>query len=220
MKDNRPPKELRVLKRGEQREDGLVFWGYSKTAAQGESWLAPDVFAKRLSARKGNEKKYYRENKTRLLEYGEKYREQNKEKMAEYQRQYEKANKERLRKRRAKYRRERYNSDHSYRIEANIRRRISLALEGKAKSANTLELIGCSVDELKSHLESLFSEGMTWDNYGKGGWEMDHIKPCSLFNLSLSEDQQACFNYKNIQPLWRKENRKKSAKYENQKTAL
>lgn len=47
---------------------------------------------------------------------------------------------------------------------------------------------------------------MTWENQGKNGWEIDHIRPCSSFNLEDPEEQRKCFNYKNLQPLWAKDN--------------
>ena len=52
---------------------------------------------------------------------------------------------------------------------------------------------------------------MNWNNYGE--WHIDHIKPCSLFNLELEEEQLECFNYKNLQPLWAIDNIKKGNKY-------
>ena len=54
---------------------------------------------------------------------------------------------------------------------------------------------------------------MTWKNYGE--WHIDHIKPCSKFNLTDEEEQKKCFNYKNLQPLWASENTSKGAKWEN-----
>ena len=51
---------------------------------------------------------------------------------------------------------------------------------------------------------------MSFDNYGL--WELDHIKPISSFNLDNIEEQKKCFNYTNIQPLWKEDNMKKSDK--------
>jgi hypothetical protein len=50
---------------------------------------------------------------------------------------------------------------------------------------------------------------MNWDSYGK--WEIDHIKPCCLFDLTKIRQQKECFNYKNLQPLWKEDNLKKGA---------
>ena len=59
-----------------------------------------------------------------------------------------------------------------------------------------------------------FEPGMTWDNLGKGEgkWQIDHIIPCSYFDLTKEENQRICFNYRNLQPLWAKENNSKKAK--------
>lgn len=53
---------------------------------------------------------------------------------------------------------------------------------------------------------------MSWNNYGKNGWEIDHIIPCSYFDLTKEENQRICFNYRNLQPLWASENNTKKAK--------
>ena len=78
------------------------------------------------------------------------------------------------------------------------------------KEYTHMELIGCSSDELKLHLEIQLKNNMNFDNYGE--WEIDHIKPISLFNLNNENELLECFNYKNLQPLWRAENRRKSNK--------
>ena len=51
-----------------------------------------------------------------------------------------------------------------------------------------------------------FSEGMSWSNHGLYGWHLDHIRPCFTFDLSAPEQQKECFNYKNLRPLWAKDN--------------
>lgn len=70
--------------------------------------------------------------------------------------------------------------------------------------SQTIKLIGCSIEQLKQHLEKQFKLGMSWFNYGK--WHVDHIKPCASFDLTDIEQQKQCFNYTNLQPLWAEEN--------------
>ena len=75
-----------------------------------------------------------------------------------------------------------------------------------------MELIGCTIEEFWNHLEKHFKPGMTWENYGKAGWEMDHIIPCANFDLIVPEQQKQCFHYTNLQPLWVHENMSKGKK--------
>lgn len=100
---------------------------------------------------------------------------------------------------RNKQRREKYSNDPENRMLVLLRGRLYAALNGINKSASTIELLGCTIKELRNHLESLFQQGMNWDNKGK--WEIDHIKPCNSFNLVDAEQQRKCFNYTNLQPL-------------------
>lgn len=112
------------------------------------------------------------------------------------------------------YRRRR-RRDPSFRISNNLRNRIWRLLkkdQSYKKYYHLEELVGCSLDFLKKHIESMFEKNMSWDNYGNGGWEIDHIIPCSYFDLSKREEQKKCFHYTNMQPLWRKDNRLKSNK--------
>lgn len=104
-------------------------------------------------------------------------------------------------------------TDPSFRLMERCRNRVYCALKGKDKSKKTQELIGCTWIELKEYLERQFQEGMSWENYGKEGWEIDHIKPCALFDLSEQSQQKECFHYTNLQPLWGIDNRKKGNKY-------
>ena len=93
------------------------------------------------------------------------------------------------------------------------RKRVWAALKGNKPSDHKPALLGCTIAEFKAYLESKFQDGMTWDNYG--GWHVDHIKPCSLFQLELDSEQRACFNYLNTQPLWASDNLSKGNKYNN-----
>lgn len=110
------------------------------------------------------------------------------------------------------YSNQRYKNNINFRLAHKCRMRIKMALKNNPKSAHTIELIGCSIMELKIHLEKQWLLGMNWDNYGKYGWVIDHIYPCNLFDLSDATEQKICFYYKNLQPLWHKDNSEKSSK--------
>ena len=105
-------------------------------------------------------------------------------------------------------------TDVGFNIRCNLSGRIRQALKSinVRKSNPTLKLLGCTIKELKSHLEKQFKSGMNWDNYGKFGWHIDHIRPCASFDLVKEDDQKKCFHYTNLQPLWMLENIKKSDK--------
>ena len=108
---------------------------------------------------------------------------------------------------------ERMTSDTHYMLRQRISDRIRKALKDQRseKSTSCLKYIGCSIPELRSHLEKQFKQGMSWKNYPK--WHIDHIKPCAVFDLTCEEQQKECFNYTNLQPLWADENLAKSDKW-------
>jgi hypothetical protein len=99
------------------------------------------------------------------------------------------------------------------RISHCLRVRVLSAMKssGVKKAFKTMELLGCSVPELKAHLEKQFKPGMNWSNHTKDGWHIDHILPCASFDLTDPEQQKRCFNYTNLQPLWAKDNQSKSS---------
>ena len=127
--------------------------------------------------------------------------------------QYYLKNKEKFIKKIVEAEKIRYQTDNIFRLTKNLRRRIQLALKGKNKSQSTLELLGCSIENLKKHLEKQFKEGMNWSNHSVHGWHIDHIKPCASFDLSKPEEQAKCFHYTNLQPLWAEENQRKYDNY-------
>lgn len=92
-----------------------------------------------------------------------------------------------------------------------LRKRIGNLLRGQ-KSASTLQLLGCSVNQFREWMEAQFEPGMTWANQGE--WHIDHIRPCSSFDLSDPAQQRECFNFTNAQPLWAKDNLSKGAKWQ------
>lgn len=77
---------------------------------------------------------------------------------------------------------------------------------GTAPRGSKIRYLGCTAPQLKSFLELKFLPGMTWDNYGRTGWHIDHIKPVSKFDLNTEEGRMAAFNYQNLQPMWSAEN--------------
>ncbi len=95
-----------------------------------------------------------------------------------------------------------------------IRRRLSCRFNQAIKTVlvkkgkSILNFMGCSVKDFLIHLESKFTTGMSWDNYGagRGCWHIDHIKPCLTFNLTSEEEQKKCFHYTNLRPLWAEDN--------------
>jgi len=109
----------------------------------------------------------------------------------------------------ARYHSERFKIDPSYKIGFNLRRRIRYVLKNNIKVDKTLNLIGCSVEELWKYLESKFQLGMTRENHGKNTWHIDHIRPLSSFDMSKPEQQREAFHYTNLQPLWASDNLKK-----------
>ncbi len=157
-------------------------------------------------------KQYYIENKKVLKQKSKEYRESNLEYYKDYNKEY--GQKPENKKRRNKLQKIRYHTDINFKITITLRNRIWDVLNRKPKNKRTLELLGCTVEELKIHLQSQFTSGMTWDNHGKGygKWNIDHIKPCNSFDFSDFKQQELCFNYTNLQPLWSLDNIRKSDK--------
>ena len=115
-----------------------------------------------------------------------------------------------IRKRRSK----KYHSDVEYKLRANLRSTLWGKLKAHLanKNSSALSLAGCTIEELKAHIESKFEEGMSWENWALDGWHLDHIIPCSSFDLTIEEEQKKCFHYTNLQPLWAKDNLSKHNK--------
>ena len=77
-----------------------------------------------------------------------------------------------------------------------------------------MDLAGCDIEYLVEYLEDQFQAGMSWENHGRDGWHIDHIKPCASFDLTKLEDQKQCFHYTNLQPLWAYQNQSKGDKWD------
>ena len=139
-------------------------------------------------------------------EYRKDYRNENKEKIRERQKEYDKKryqeNKDKIIEKINEYRKNRYKTDPLFRLKLCIRSMVKRAI----KTKRTEKIIGCTYQELKEHLESQFTEGMSWQNYGKFGWHVDHILPLSWFVLTNPEEVAKANHYTNLQPLWAEDN--------------
>lgn len=103
------------------------------------------------------------------------------------------------------------------RLAINIRARMRQALsrlpasEFRPRAGVAIRCLGCSLEEFRGHIESLFVDGMRWESWGRDGWHLDHIRPLISFNLHDREQLQEACHYSNYQPLWAKDNLRKSA---------
>jgi len=219
------------LKRGDTREDGMIFWSY--TSRGNEWWMNKEKFDayidKSKNASKENKKKYskkYRSNNLHKLKiYNKEYRKKNKEKVktwksniyklnAERQREGVKKhymkNKEKIMKKQKEYYILKKKTNPLFRLKCNIRNLILQTFKtiGRRKNTKTESILGCSFEEFKAHIESQFQPGMSWDN--RKLWHIDHIMPVSM---AKTYDEVIRLNhYRNLRPLWAHENIAKADK--------
>jgi hypothetical protein len=139
---------------------------------------------------------YYKKNKEHILSYHKEYRKKNRDKFNLY----------------GKNHRIKNNPNPVFKVWNNTRKRIReyLKLNNITKSNKTFDIVGCSPEFLKEHLEQQFIEGMSWDNHGLYGWHIDHIIPLS--SAKTEEEIYKLCHYTNLQPLWAEDNLRKSNK--------
>ena len=163
--------------------------------------------------RRACERAYHHANKKERNAASRAYCKANKDKQKKRYAKWKTENIEDARKWKRQYEKNRRQKDPLYKFFQNIRSQAVRVVKqvglGK-KPTNTFKWVGCSPEELKAHIESLFLEGMTWDNYGKHGWHVDHIRPVSSFK---PEEWEQINHYTNLQPLWAEDNISKSNKY-------
>ncbi len=183
---------------------------------------------------KKEKRKYYQTHKEERKNYGKKYRQNHKiekkecnikyyqnhpEKRKEhynnqikYRKEYDLNHRVEINKRQKEYCKTRYKIDARFRLTRIISVAINKSLHGNKKGHHSEDLLGYTVEDLKRHLESQFTEDMDWSNYGL--WEIDHRIPISAFNFSSSEHQdfRRCWALSNLQPMWKSENKIKSDK--------
>jgi hypothetical protein len=162
-------------------------------------------------------KKYRIDNKEKIKEYNTKWNKENQEYYKKYFEEYNKLNYEKEKERKLKwsrdnkeysnnYQKQRKKEDILFRLKTNIRTSVNRYL--KYKSKHTFDIVGCTPQFLKEHLESQFIDGMTWEN--RSEWHIDHIIPLS--SAKTEDELYMLCHYKNLQPLWAEDNLKKSNK--------
>lgn len=187
---------------------------------------AADRYLENAEKIKEQTRRYKQENKELVKIRNQEYDKRNAEKIAERKRRYRDENAERIseqkkeynsrpevKARRNEWHKNRYETNIQYRLTVILRNRIANFLNGRStgkKAGSAVSDLGCSINEFKLYLESKFTEGMTWDNYGENGWEVDHIIPLCKFDLTDREQFLKATHYTNMQPLWEKDNKQKN----------
>jgi hypothetical protein len=97
-------------------------------------------------------------------------------------------------------------------LEGRLSTYIYKSLHGKKSGNHWESLVGWNIKTLIKRLEKQFSDGMTWDNYGK--WHIDHIIPQNAFHYTSPNDIdfKRCWALSNLKPLWAEDNIAKSNK--------
>ena len=213
-------------KRGDRRGDGRVFWHYRADGS--EYWVTEEKFKHntrnhkigplcdrpspevRRILKNQKEKERAALNAASIRERKAKYYQDNKDHIRERQKKYEQENKDKIRERKSRYQAQKRNADPIQRLKDRIRNRVRKALgRGDSRTTKrTMEMIGCSWDHLRSHIESQFTGGMSWERFSE--IHIDHIKPLS--SASTCEEMLKLCHYTNLQPLWAADNLKKSNK--------
>lgn len=158
---------------------------------------------------------YVNNNKKTISEYQKQYRLENADKKKETNRNYKANNREKLNLKE----RERNKKEPVYRLKNIIRKSIlkKIKQQGFTKKNSTTNILGCTIEEFKIHIESQFLQWMNWNNHGlyngefNFGWDLDHIKPIS--SATTEEEVIRLNHYTNFRPLCSKINRDIKWKY-------
>lgn len=163
---------------------------------------------KEIIAVKGKIRYYDDVEKTRGVKLKSYHKNKDKESNIQRKKNYRKENRPKLN----EWEKNKRQTDPIYKLSATVRSRLKDFLKKKniTKQSPTFDMVGCTPQFLKEHLENQFREGMTWENHGKYGWHIDHIIPLS--SATTEEELYKLCHYLNLQPLWAEENLSKGAK--------
>jgi hypothetical protein len=167
-------------------------------------------------------------SKKKILEENRAWKKANREVVARHTKEWIKRNPEKARELRRKqylkdpqkhyaytyaYAKNKRKTDVQFRLSLNLRNRLNKALKKQGGTGSGVRDLGCSVPELRQHLEGLFQEGMSWENWSRYGWHIDHIRPLCTFDLTDYEQVKIACHFSNLQPLWAEENLRKSKSF-------
>jgi hypothetical protein len=155
-------------------------------------------------------REWYASNRDAQLERMRQYHADNQPRLAEVKKAYNHANRERWREINAY----RMANDPNYRLGKSLRSNLVTAVKRNAQTGSAIRDIGCSVDELKAYLATMFRDGMSWDNW-RTIWQIDHIRPVMSFDLTDRAQFLQAAHYTNLQPLLVQVHRAKSVRERN-----
>lgn len=180
---------------------------------------AKKLYSKKHSERlKEYKKQYYEKNKEVIVLQKKEYYEKTKDVAIARSRKHYLDNKELIAAKKREYEKRRRESDPMFKTMCNLRSRLYKSCRALSinKQFKTIDSLGITPEEFKLYIESLFTDGMSWDNYGLGHdkWSLDHIKPLCM---ATTEDELFALNhYTNLQPMWWFDNLMKAGKYQEQ----
>lgn len=164
-------------------------------------------------------REYYKRNREKIKLKNKDYRVKNIELIRLKDNVRQSANKKQRNEIAKLYKSKRTKRDLNYKLCNALRSRMYHAIKNSQKVGSAVFDLGCSVEEVKTYLESKFYpnpetyENMTWDNWGRNGWHIDHITALHKFDLTNREEFLKACHYTNLQPLWYEENLRKTRKY-------
>jgi hypothetical protein len=92
------------------------------------------------------------------------------------------------------------------RVACALRNRLVKAVKRKARRGSAVRDLGCTIPEFIEHIAKQFKPGMSWDNWGKHTWHIDHIQPLASFDLRKRRQVLKAVHFTNLRPLWAREN--------------
>ena len=149
-------------------------------------------------------KEYYLDNRDRLLNMQKFYNKEKSDRIKEYQLK----NHDKIIARKSIYSNNKYKTDINYRLNCKTRSRVRQALKGKIKSSSTIKILGIDIESYKKWKKILMTPEVNWTNI-----ELDHVKPICTFNFSDDAQLKEAFNWRNTQPLLKKDHLHKGTKY-------